>query len=136
MIRYLTKDEVLFLHNENAKIHGTSQEIKSNDLLESALYMPKSGFEKEDRYVSLFDKASAYLFFLISNHPFVDGNKRIGQKAMESFLILNGFEIKDGVENGQYSIIMKISSGSIKIYDIKMVSRWIKSNSCEFIKSL
>ena len=58
------------------------------------------------------DKAAALGFSLIQNHPFVDGNKRIGHAAMETFLVLNGFEINASVDE-QEEIIIKVASGNM-----------------------
>jgi death-on-curing protein len=58
------------------------------------------------------EKASALGFALIKNHPFLDGNKRIGHAAMEVFLVLNGFEISAPVEE-QEQIILQVASSAI-----------------------
>jgi death on curing protein len=79
-------------------------------LLESAIAQPLMTFGGEDLYPSLAEKAFALRFFLIMNHPFADGNKRIGHAAMEVFLILNGMEISASVDE-QEQIVLMIASG-------------------------
>jgi death on curing protein len=67
-------------------------------------------FDGEELYPSVVEKACALGFSLIMNHPFVDGNKRIGHVAMEVFLILNGMEISASVDE-QEQIVLAIASG-------------------------
>ncbi len=64
-----------------------------------------------DLYPSLIEKAAALGYFLIQNHPFVDGNKRIGHAAMETLLILNGFEVVASVDE-QEATILSVASGA------------------------
>ena len=65
-----------------------------------------------DLYPSLIEKAGALCFSLVQNHPFVDGNKRLGHAAMEVFLILNGHEIRASVDE-QESLILGVASGQV-----------------------
>ena len=62
-------------------------------------------------YPSLVEKAGALGYFLIQNHPFVDGNKRIGHAAMETLLVMNGFEVAASVDE-QELIILCVTSGA------------------------
>jgi death-on-curing protein len=59
------------------------------------------------------EKAAALCFLLVSNHPFVDGNKRLGHAAMEVFLLLNGYEINATIDD-QEEIILSIAAGRIE----------------------
>ena len=63
-------------------------------------------------YPTLVSKASALAFSLIQNHPFVDGNKRVGHAAMETFLVLNGFELRATVDDAE-RVILGVASGAI-----------------------
>jgi death on curing protein len=63
-------------------------------------------------YPDILTKAAALCFFLVMNHPFVDGNKRVGHAAMETFLILNGFEIEASIDE-QEKIILDLAAGKI-----------------------
>lgn len=67
-------------------------------------------FGGEDLYPTLVDKAAALGFSLILNHPFLDGNKRIGHAVMEVFLILNGYEISATVDE-QEQVILALAAG-------------------------
>ena len=69
---------------------GRSAGLRDLAALESALAQPRMAFGDTDLYTSLEEKAAALGYSLISNHPFVDGNKRIGHAALETFLLLNG----------------------------------------------
>ena len=69
-------------------------------------------FGGEELYPTIVEKASALGFSLIQNHPFIDGNKRVGHAAMEVFLVLNGFEINASIDE-QEQIILRVASGEI-----------------------
>ena len=93
MTRSLTLVEVLELHRRIIEQSGGAAGVRDLGALESAIAQPLMTFGGEDLYLSVAKKAGALGFSLIMNHPFVDGNKRIGHGAMEVFLILNGLEI-------------------------------------------
>lgn len=69
--------------------------------LESATAQPRMTFGGEDLYPDFPAKAAALAFSLINNHPLVDGNKRIGHAALETLLVLNGFELDAGVDEAE-----------------------------------
>jgi death on curing protein len=89
-VAFLTLDEVLSLHADQIARYGGSVLVRDLGLLESALAMPAATFDGELLHPSLEEQAAAYLFHLVKNHPFVDGNKRTGLVAMLAFLGLNG----------------------------------------------
>src|SRR5436189_5412364 len=105
MTRYLTLEEVLDLYEGVMERSGGSVGIRSLGGLESALAQPLMTFGGDDLYPTLVEKASALGFSLIMNHPFVDGNKRIGHAALETFLVLNGFEIQSSVDEQEKIIL-------------------------------
>jgi len=80
--------------------------------LESALAQPAMTFDEQDLYPTFAEKAAALGFSLITNHPFLDGNKRIGQAALEVFLVINGYEIEASVDK-QEAIILGVAAGEI-----------------------
>lgn len=112
-MRYLTLSEVLELHRRIIQRSGGSLGIRDLNAIESALAQPRMTFGGEDLYATIVEKASAVGFSLIQNHPFIDGNKRIGHAAMETFLVLNGFEISAPV-NEQEQIILSVASGTME----------------------
>ena len=81
-------------------------------------------FGGEDRYPTIVYKSAALGFSLIQSHPFIDGNKRIGHAAMETFLILNGFEITASVDE-QEQIILSVASGTL---ECAKFSEWLRVN--------
>ena len=94
MVRYLTFEEILEIHEHQVNTYGGSHGIRDQGLLESACAQPMAGFSEYERYPTLFEKAAAYAFFIIKNHPFVDGNKRVGLHVALVFLSLNSIEIE------------------------------------------
>jgi death-on-curing protein len=87
---FLTLDEVLALHAEQVGIYGGAAGIRDLGLLESAIAAPRSTFGREFLHATVAEMAAAYLFHVVRNHPFVDGNKRTGLAAAIAFLGLNG----------------------------------------------
>jgi death-on-curing protein len=86
---FLTLDEALAIHADQIERYGGSLGIRDRGLLESALAMPEATYSEEEFYPTLHEKAAAYLFHLVKNHPFVDGNKRVGLAVALSFLGIN-----------------------------------------------
>jgi death on curing protein len=99
MMCELTVNDVIDLHRQVVEQSGGSFGVRDLGALESAVAQPQMTFGGEDLYPTVVDKAAALGFSLVMNHPFVDGNKRIGHAAMETFLVLNGLEIYASVED-------------------------------------
>ena len=112
MIRYLTLVEVLNLHRQIIEQSGGALGVRDLGALQSALAQPRMTFGGEDLYPTLVDKAAALGFSIIMNHPFVDGNKRTGHAAMETFLVLNGLEISASVDEQEQVILALASANS------------------------
>lgn len=91
-MRYLSLEEVLFLHDDLIKTYGGSLGIRDANLLESAVFRPQSTFGEHDLYPSVFDKAATLLHGILFNHPFVDGNKRTAVASAAAFLAKNGWQ--------------------------------------------
>ncbi|WP_199320789.1 type II toxin-antitoxin system death-on-curing family toxin [Leptolyngbya sp. FACHB-261] len=111
-MRYLTLVEVLNLHHRIIKQSAGALGIRDLGLLESAIAQPRMTFGNQDLYPNLIDKAVVLGFSIIMNHPFVDGNKRTGHAALETFLILNGSEISVSIDE-QEQIILSVASGVV-----------------------
>ena len=105
MTRYLSLAEVLKLHGLIIAESGGSDGLRDLGMLESALGQPRQTFGGEDLYPSLTSKAAALGFSLIMNHPFVDGNKRVGHAATEAVLMLNGFELAAEIDEAEAEIL-------------------------------
>jgi death-on-curing protein len=129
-MRYLTLNEVLRLHQQVIQQSGGSGGVRDLGALESAVAQPRMTFNGQELYPTLIEKAASLGFSLIQNHPFIDGNKRIGHAAMETFLVLNHFEIRDSVDN-QEKIILDVASGLMprqKFID------WLAIHVIEYLK--
>src|SRR5947209_8009363 len=98
MTRYLSRDEVLELHRLVLDQSGGSAGVLHPGGLDSALVQPQMTFGGTELYPDLADKAAVLGYSLICNHPFVDGNKRVGHAALETFLVLNGHELDAPVD--------------------------------------
>lgn len=111
-MRYLTLGEVVDLHRAVIEETGGASGIRDLGAPESALAQPRASFGGVDLHASLADKAAALCFSLVNNHAFVDGNKRIGHAATETFLILNGREIDAPVDE-QERLMLDLASARL-----------------------
>ena len=93
-MKTLSKNQVTALHSALIREFGGIDGIRDEGLLGSALAAPFQTFGGEPVYPSLQAKAAQLGFGLIRNHPFVDGNKRIGAHTMLVFLAVNGIELR------------------------------------------
>jgi death on curing protein len=89
---FLTLDEVLEIHDEQIEKYGGSAGLRDAGGLESAVATPQATFGGEYLHPSIPAMAAAYLFHLCQNHPFIDGNKRVGANAAITFLFLNDWD--------------------------------------------
>ena len=124
-MRYLSTKEVVELHRRLIAQSGGAEGIRDWPALESSIAQPRQTFGAEDLYSSLVAKAAAIGFFLISNHPFVDGNKRVGHAALEVTLVLNGAELTAGVED-QESVMLAVASGELSL---EQFTRWVQEHT-------
>ena len=111
-MRYLSLPEVLEIHRRVLAQSGGAGGVRDLGAIESALTQPEMTFDGDDLYPTLAAKASAICFSLLMNHPFVDGNKRVGHAAMEIFLVLNGHELCAEVDNAE-SVILQLAAGRL-----------------------
>lgn len=123
-MRYLSLAEVIELHRRVVAQSGGAAEIRDLGGIESAIAQPQMTFAGQELYPTIAAKAAAICFSLVLNHPFVDGNKRIGHAAMETFLLLNGFEIKVPVENAEQTFL-SLAAGELTR---EAFLRWVESN--------
>ncbi|HEX4839590.1 MAG TPA: type II toxin-antitoxin system death-on-curing family toxin [Rhabdochlamydiaceae bacterium] len=91
---FITVQEIIDDHAEIIRMYGGVDGIRDIGLLISAIEMPKARMFGEFLHPTVFDKAAAYLFHIICNHPFVDGNKRTGMVTALTFLRQNQIHIK------------------------------------------
>ncbi|RLD02550.1 MAG: type II toxin-antitoxin system death-on-curing family toxin [Chloroflexi bacterium] len=127
-MRYLTLNEVVELHDYHTQQSGGSSGIRDKGALESAIAQPRVTFDRKELYPTIVEKAVALGFSLIQNHGFVDGNKRVGHAAMETFLVLNGYEIDASIDE-QENIILQVASSKL---GRKELEKWLKLQLIEF----
>ncbi|HEY9497573.1 MAG TPA: type II toxin-antitoxin system death-on-curing family toxin [Terrimesophilobacter sp.] len=123
-MRYLGLSEVVELHRRLLEQTGGAAGIRDLGALESALAQPKMALAGLDLYPTLADKAAALCFSLVGNHPFVDGNKRVGHAATETFLVLNGAEI-DAHLDEQERVMLDLAAGRI---DRGQLADWLRQH--------
>ena len=111
-MRVLTKRQVLTLHASLIAESGGCDGIRDEGLLDSAINSPLQSFAGEDLYPTVLEKAARLGFGLIRNHPFIDGNKRIGTHAMLVFLAVNGITLSYE-DNDLIRIILSVAAGEL-----------------------
>ena len=119
---WLDPPALLAAHDEQLAEHGGAPGIRDQGLFESALARPQNLAAYGDPDVA--DLAAAYAFGLAKNHAFIDGNKRTALVALESFLLLNGFELL--ADDGQVvMVILSVASGA---FNENELAAWIRKN--------
>lgn len=122
-------DKVLLLHQILAEVTGGAMGVRDRNLLNSALSSVYATFDGVELYPTKQEKAARLAYGLISNHPFVDGNKRIGIYVMLTFLALNG--IKLVADNDEVvKLGLGIADGQ---YNYEYVLQWINEHVGEQI---
>jgi death-on-curing protein len=111
-MRYLTLAEVLELHRRVIEQTGGAEGVRDLGTIESAVAQPQMTFGGRDLYSTMESKATALCFSLVMNHPFVDGNKRVGHAAMETFLVMNGFQLASDVNDAE-RVILDLAAGEL-----------------------
>ena len=117
-------EKVKLLHQLMAEATGGSVGVRDEDLLDSALESAFATFGGEELYLGKEEKAAKIGFSLISNHAFVDGNKRIGVYVMLSFLELNGIRI-EATDADVIRLGLSVADGSMQYED---VLAWIREH--------
>ncbi len=111
-MRYLELSETLEIYRRIIAESGGAFGVRNLGALESALAQPMITFGGNELYPTIIEKASALGYSIIMNHPFVDGNKRTGHAAMETFLVMNGYEIVATVDE-QEAITLRVASSNL-----------------------
>lgn len=125
MIRFLQLGEALELQRQLIITSGGSPGLRDLGLLEAALSQPRQTFAGDDLYPTIIDNAACLSFSLITNHPFLDGNKRIGHAATEVMLMLNGHELRASVEAAEATILAVASGGLNR----RAYTSWVERHS-------
>ncbi len=114
---HLTVEIVLEIHAEAIAQFGGSEGLRDYALLESAIAAPQASFGGVSPFSDAVDVAAAYLFYLCSNHPFIDGNKRAALGACLVFLRLNGFTLAPDGDDWE-SLTLAVAEGSLNRADV------------------
>lgn len=124
-MKRLTQSQILQMHSLLIKQTGGIDGLRDEGLLDSALNAPFLSFDGEDIYKTIQAKAARLGFSLIKNHPFIDGNKRIGILSMVVFLEINGIDISCSDEE-LIDVGLSLADG---VMDAKALLKWIIEHS-------
>jgi len=122
VIVYLSVDQVLFLHELQLDRFGGSRGLRDQGGLESAVARPAMTFAGEDLYPDIAAKAAGLMHSLVMNHPFVDGNKRVGISAAELFFELNGARL-DSPDKDLEELTLSVARGEM---DAESLAIWFR----------
>ena len=120
----LSKEQVISLHSQLIEETGGVGGLRDEGLLDSALNAPFQSFGDVEPFPSIQQKAARLVYGLIMNHPFTDGNKRIGAHVMLVFLALNGIEL-DYTQDELADVILSVASGE---FGFEQLLKWIISH--------
>ena len=128
---FLSKKQIIAINKLTILYHGGNYVAPNNLLNESSLdYLVDAVYAEifeQPLYPSIFDKAGVYLFNIIANHVFSDGNKRTGLEAGLLFLKLNGYQLSSSVTNQILTdFIIAVASG---VHTLESVQAWLKLNA-------
>jgi death-on-curing protein len=120
---FLTLDEVVAIHRDQIERYGGSFGVRDWGLLQSAVAMPAAAFGDQYLHTDLYEMAGAYLFHIVKNHPFIDGNKRVGAVAADVFLTMNDKILTVG-QDFFAELVMSVARGETS-----------KSTAAEFLRA-
>jgi death-on-curing protein len=122
---FLGLDEVIDIHHDQIKRYGGHPGIRDVGILKSAIALPSATFDGNFLHTDIYEMAAAYLFHIVQNHPFIDGNKRTGAVASIVFLMMNGMDFQaDG--NDFEKIVLLTAEGKT---DKATIARFFASNA-------
>lgn len=124
-IVFLGLDEVIEIHTDQVQRYGGHPGIRDMELLKSANAMPAAGIGQTYLHTDIFEMAAAYLYHIVRNHPFLDGNKRTGAVASVVFLILNGIDV-NADEDTLEQIVRSVAEGKT---DKASIAHFFRNNS-------
>lgn len=124
-MKYLTAEQVLFIHSRLIAETGGAHGVRDLGLLESAVARPQATFDDKELYPDLFTKAAALMNSLVNNHPFVDGNKRTGITSAGLFLRVNGLRLAASSQEIE-TITMRVVRDGM---EIEQLAQWLRENT-------
>jgi death on curing protein len=114
---FLELGEILLIHRDQLERYGGSAGVRDVAILQSATAMPRAGIADRYLHENIFEMAAAYLYYIVRDHPFVDGNKRTGAVAALVFLAMNDIDIlvdEDGLE----TMVRSVAEGTTTKADV------------------
>jgi death on curing protein len=123
---WLSRVVVDAIHNDQIREHGGSPGIRDENVLESALARPRQKWHYDNR-ADVPTLAAAYAFGLVKNHPYRDGNKRIGFLAMVTFLGVNGYSFS-ATDAEVVAEILALADGTVKE---EAMADWVRRHSSQ-----
>jgi len=109
---YLAINEVVEIHKDQVARYGGAEGIRDVRLLQAAVAMPAACLGGQYLHTDLCEMTAAYLFHIVQNHPFTDGNKRVGAVAADVFLAMNEIRLETG--DAEYEqLVMSVASGQM-----------------------
>lgn len=109
-LEFLGVDDVLAIHADQIDRYGGSAGLRDLGLLDAAVAMPRSSFGGQFLHVDLYEMAAAYLYHIVCNHPFVDGNKRAGTASALTFLDMHGIQV-DISDDSLVELVLSVAEG-------------------------
>jgi death on curing protein len=109
---FLSVEDVIEIHADQIRRYGGSVGIRDVELLHSALGMPEAGFGGQYLHAGTCEMAAAYLYHIVQNHPFIDGNKRTGAMAAFVFLKLNDVTLVAD-ESVFETLVVQVAQGQV-----------------------
>ena len=123
---YFSKDDILLIHSKLIDDFGGSDGIRDEGMQDSAINTPLQTFDSSDLYPTDIDKITRLSFGLVMDHPFIDGNKRIGAHAMLVFLALNDIEVE--YEDAEFiKLVLDVAAGEISA---EQLLAWLQAHIC------
>ncbi len=128
-IVFLELEEIFEIHRRMLELFSGEAGIRDRGLLESAISQPSAGFGDEYLHKDIYEMAAAYVFHIIKNHPFIDGNKRVGWAAGMIFLEYNGIIVDPDSETFNAEVLtLSVAEGKA---DKKMIAEFFRKYSNE-----
>ena len=121
---FLDLDLVLRTHRGLIERYGGEEGLRDAGLLQSAIAQPRAMFGGEFLHKDLFEMAAAYLFHVVQNHAFLDGNKRTGAACALIFLAMNDIEL-EADEDGLIAITLQVATSQAKKEEVATFLRRI-----------
>jgi death on curing protein len=122
---FLGLDEIIEIHADQIKRYGGHPGIRDIELLKSAIAMPAASFGGGYVHTSVYEMAAAYLFHIVRNHPFIDGNKRTAAVSSIVFLIMNEIEFQADEKNFEL-MVFSAAEGNL---DKTAIAQFFRDNS-------